>query len=168
MWRQDTENPDFLILKCNLKCNCRLQKLKQYTCTKTNWSSKNPRKGGIILSNQDDKGVRKHLIIQSRGRLWGIPKGSLKEGEDARQCALRELEEETAIKKKLSDITHEIKIKQSKYYYAENEECVNPGWTLGSDATGGGWCTTRCMKNWIANDLLKTTRVYSKVLDSIW
>ena len=166
MWVQDIENPNFLLLRCDEGCNCILRKIKKYESSHdSDWSSKNPKKGGIIL--QDENG--KHLVIQSRGRLWGIPKGSVKNGESDLQCAIRELKEETGMETSVQKITHHIKVDKSKYFYStsavDKRKIV---WNMESDATGGGWCTTQCMKKWKKKRLLRTTKVYSKVLDTIY
>lgn len=168
MWVQDSKNPKLLLLKCGEKCNCVLRKIKQYRSnTILDWSAKNPQKGGVILQD----GMGKHLVIQSRGRLWGVPKGSIKIGESVEQCAIRELKEETGLERSLTDLTHQIRVDKSIYYYStyklqKDERQV--AWNMESDATGGGWCTTQCMKKWKKKKALDTTKVYSKVLDTIY
>lgn len=51
--------------------------------------------GGVVLRVIDD---RQHvLLIRDPYQNWGLPKGHLEEGEDARAAALREVEEETGL-----------------------------------------------------------------------
>ena len=51
--------------------------------------------GGIVLRRTGD-GLRV-LVIRDPYRNWGLPKGHLEEGEDARQAAEREVREETGL-----------------------------------------------------------------------
>ena len=41
--------------------------------------------------------MKKILLVQSYGTLWGFPKGHSNQGETPFECALRELKEETGI-----------------------------------------------------------------------
>lgn len=59
--------------------------------------------GGIVEKNG------KYLMIHRKG-LWDIPKGKMDEGESSKECAAREVEEETRVKvrvgKKIGSIWH--------------------------------------------------------------
>ncbi len=57
---------------------------------------------GIIVKNQDGE----YLLLDRRTgiRAWAAPAGHLEEGEDPRQCAGRELEEETGLVISPSDL----------------------------------------------------------------
>ncbi|MFT3750568.1 MAG: NUDIX domain-containing protein [Agriterribacter sp.] len=49
--------------------------------------------GGLVKNEKGDS-----LMIFRRGK-WDLPKGKLEEGEDLEACAIREVEEETGLKK---------------------------------------------------------------------
>ena len=49
------------------------------------------KKSGIIYL---DRRKNKILLVQSRGNLWGFPKGTVKENEEFQECAIREFFEE--------------------------------------------------------------------------
>jgi 8-oxo-dGTP pyrophosphatase MutT (NUDIX family) len=51
--------------------------------------------GGVVLRWID--GEPAVLLIRDPYRNWGLPKGHLEEGEDARQAAVREVGEETGL-----------------------------------------------------------------------
>lgn len=48
--------------------------------------------GGVVLHPNGNI-----LIVQQRDGSWSLPKGKLKEGEDPREAALREIAEETGV-----------------------------------------------------------------------
>ena len=60
--------------KCNFIMTSYIGKNHKYI---TNNTVK--KKAGVILYN---KTLNKILIVQSRGNLWGFPKGSFNDGED--------------------------------------------------------------------------------------
>ncbi len=59
------------------------------------------KKAGVLIYNGK---TQKVLLIQSKGNFWGFPKGSLEIGEKVKDCALRELKEETGIELKSEDL----------------------------------------------------------------
>jgi 8-oxo-dGTP pyrophosphatase MutT (NUDIX family) len=40
---------------------------------------------------------QKILLVQSRGQMWGPPKGSIQPNEEPLECAIREVKEETGL-----------------------------------------------------------------------
>lgn len=48
--------------------------------------------GGFVQSND-------HVLLIFRRGKWDLPKGKLDEGEDLKQCAIREVQEETGLQK---------------------------------------------------------------------
>lgn len=68
--------------------------------------------GGVV-----DKGG-KILLIYRKGK-WDIPKGKLDKGESKRECAVREVEEETGVK-----VTIEKKINATWHTYITNKKYV--------------------------------------------
>lgn len=69
--------------------------------------------GGGVVMNEEDK----ILMIYRRGK-WDLPKGKRDDGEDMETCALREVREETGLKKlRLGD-----KICDTYHVYAQNRQ----------------------------------------------
>lgn len=70
--------------------------------------------GGLVMNDQQD-----YLFIKRLG-IWDLPKGKMEKGESRLECALREVEEETAVKnlkvlKKLKPTFH-IYLRKSRYF----------------------------------------------------
>ena len=64
--------------------------------------------GGLILNEDNDV-----LMIFRRG-FWDLPKGKLDEGETVEECAIREIREETGLKK--IELVKFITITQHEYF----------------------------------------------------
>ena len=67
--------------------------------------------GGGLVKNKEGE----YLMIFRKG-LWDLPKGKIEKGEDIKECALREVEEETGVKNlsldyKLGKTYHTYKLK---------------------------------------------------------
>ena len=135
---------------------CHLQKLKHFENSTNHGHFKNQRKAGIVLYNNI---TNKILIVQSRGNLWGLPKGSCNDNETIIECASRELFEETGIKI-TSDEIFDSKFKYRKshfrigtciYYYIERdmEENINLENVINekNDVSGIGWVGINCFQN---------------------
>ena len=54
--------------------------------------------GGVVLDRGTDGTTRVAVIHRPRYMDWSLPKGKLEEGEDWRDAALREVEEETGFR----------------------------------------------------------------------
>ena len=134
---------------------CNLQKLKHFENSTNHGHFKNQRKAGIVLFNNN---TNKILIVQSRGNLWGLPKGSCNNNETIIECASRELFEETGITITADEIA-ESKFKYKKshfrigtciYYYIERniEESINLEEVINekNDVSGIGWININCIK----------------------
>jgi 8-oxo-dGTP pyrophosphatase MutT (NUDIX family) len=52
-----------------------------------------PAAGGIVMNEKDE------ILIMYRRSKWDLPKGHLDKGESFEECALREVREETGLKK---------------------------------------------------------------------
>jgi ADP-ribose pyrophosphatase YjhB (NUDIX family) len=79
------------------------------------------RKAGALLHDPSSNSI---LLIQSRGNLWGPPKGTFKSGEYPRKCASRELLEETGINLHIPPHTRHTNIKnKSTYFYLKHSIC---------------------------------------------
>lgn len=53
---------------------------------------------GAIIFRRDNNNVLFLLIYSNRNKIWGFPKGHMEPGEDEKETALREIEEETGLK----------------------------------------------------------------------
>ena len=101
-----------------------------------------------------DKETRKILLVQSRGQLWGPPKGSIQNGETPQECAVREVKEETGIDIKEPDLNDSFTIKSKAIYYVMevnmNEYKVEPQHHVkDNDANGIGWFNVDCLNQLI-------------------
>jgi ADP-ribose pyrophosphatase YjhB (NUDIX family) len=115
-------------------------------------------KSGIIIHNPTTNHV---LIVQSRGNMWGFPKGSVEQGENFINCAIRELNEETGIniEEKDLDDTNAFRLNHYvNYYYVKTNNAYN---TIGindneyNDANGICWIKLDCLKELMINNQLK-------------
>lgn len=76
--------------------------------------------GGIVINEEG-----KVLLIKASSlkladvEYWGFPKGNVKEGENMKEAALREVKEETGVRAEIID-----KAGDSKYVYTRDEEKV--------------------------------------------
>lgn len=118
-------------------------------------------KAGVIIHNPT---LNKILIIQSRGNLWGFPKGSFNENEEFKDCALRELKEETGIvlddniidNSEYHDVNNSV-----RYYFVRSntdygnvnlqydKHCAN------NDVNGICWINIECLKELYLNNKIK-------------
>jgi hypothetical protein len=109
-------------------------------------------KAGVIIHNKKNNHV---LIIQSRGNLWGFPKGSMEENETFIECAKRELREETSINLDVSLLKCEYKLSNNvRYYYVDTEGDYDnleiPGGD-NNDASGMCWIDLGCLQDLFVN-----------------
>jgi 8-oxo-dGTP pyrophosphatase MutT (NUDIX family) len=138
-------------IDCNKGC-CSLKVFPYQDTTIINRPKR--QKAGVILHNPH---TNKILVIQSRGNLWGFPKGSFEEGETTRECAIRELFEETGIQITIDKLDNEYKVNDSVSYFYVEYPVIN---TLtikedkNNDATGIGWIIVDCFK-----DLIRTKKI---------
>ena len=128
-------------------------KVKPYTTPKFSFEKVHRRrkKAGVFIY---DPKTDKVLLIQSRGNFWGPPKGTLQFGESERQCAIREVKEETGLNISDDDFTKAAKIRNcSIYFYMEMDECdvTVQDHIPGNDANGIGWIKPDCLEKCIEN-----------------
>ena len=73
-------------------------------------------KGGAILH---DSKTNRILLVQSRGKLWGIPKGTKDNNETIEECSIREVKEETGLIIDSNNLKYftEVNNGRSKFYY---------------------------------------------------
>jgi ADP-ribose pyrophosphatase YjhB (NUDIX family) len=117
------------------------------------------KKAGIFII---DKDTGKLLVVQSRGNLWGIPKGSFKKGETSRECAIREVEEETGIEISMNQLDNNfLNIKNNAfYYYLElNEVPISIQTNLpDNDVNGISWIKVSCLVELVENGYIKLNK----------
>ncbi len=133
-------------------CCCKIQ-VKPYKEEKDPFEKVRRRRskaGAFIYDPKTDK----VLLVQSRGHLWGPPKGTLQYGESERQCAIREVKEETGLEISDDNFTRSVKIQnRAIYFYLEMDECevTVQDHIHGNDANGIGWIKPGCLKQCIEN-----------------
>ena len=102
----------------------------------------------------DDPIEDRVLLVQSRGRLWGCPKGTSNVDESIVHCAIREVKEETGLDIEEKDFKRVIKVQnKAVYYYIERPVCdVQIQNTVpDNDANGICWIKPTCLENGIRN-----------------
>lgn len=106
-----------------------------------------------------DKRNNKILLVQSRGQMWGPPKGSIQENENPLECAVREVKEETGIDIKEDDLSGSITIKAKALYYfldldMEQYPVEPQNHIKDNDANGIGWFNVDCL-----NELIESGKI---------
>lgn len=105
-----------------------------------------------------DKESKKILLVQSRGQMWGCPKGTIKDLESPLDCAIREVKEETGLdldEKMLIDYT--ILNSKVQYYFLEMKEnnVYIQSHILDNDANGIGWFNIDCLETLVKTGIIK-------------
>lgn len=139
-----------LVFRCSNKC-CTF-KIIPYTHGHNSYSlHRCAGKAGVVLHDiiQD-----KILIVQSRGNLWGPPKGTLKYGESHRNCAVREVKEETGLTISSESFTRAVNLpNRVVYFYMELQEIdvTVQNHINDNDANGIGWIKLKCLQQCVQN-----------------
>jgi ADP-ribose pyrophosphatase YjhB (NUDIX family) len=107
------------------------------------------KKSGVFIC---DPRTNKVLIVQSRGHLWGPPKGTMEDNETDSECAVREVMEETGLDISKESLTTSFAVyNKATYFYLEMKECdvsvqeKDPT----NDANGIGWIKVECLEKCI-------------------
>ena len=144
---------------------------KNWTDDWVETTQKIKKSGGFIYDGTDQKNI-KILLIQSRGQLWGSPKGSMNDGETVLECAKREVKEESGIEIVDDNILGSIIVKNKAMYYIVNmqEMEVFPQTNVeDNDANGIGWFNVNCLINLIKYSKIKVNQhlriLVKKILD---
>ena len=135
------------------KCEngCCMIKISPYTHNLFQKTVHSHNKAGVFIY---DPNTDKVLIVQSRGQLWGPPKGTLEIGETDRVCAIREVKEETGLDISDKDFTRAITINnRATYYYLERPECEVQvqDHIHNNDVNGIGWIKLDCLEKCVQN-----------------
>ena len=114
--------------------------------------------GGVLIYNG------RVLIVQSRGKKWGFPKGGLERGENALQCTEREVHEETSFNIRFSDDDPKVKYNDTTLYvkHLQNEPPEIDMLYLktpGNDCTGIGWIRLTCLKRLVKSQDCEVIRL---------
>lgn len=146
------------IYKCLSKC-CNIY-ISEYKHVKdSNEKFRNRRKkAGFFIYDPESKKI---LLVQSRGHLWGPPKGTKNLDETELECAIRELKEETGYEIQNKKITKYINIcNRAIYFYMEmKEEKVQIQKNVyGNDANGVCWIKLDCLEKCILNGNISITQ----------
>lgn len=114
------------------------------------------RKAGVCIYNSVRGSL---LIVQSRGKLWGFPKGTIEHNEEPINCALREVNEEANIELKPTDLNENVTIKKSVYYFYDTlyeiGSLPEDAGSKENDVTGISWIKINCLYDLITNKDLK-------------
>jgi ADP-ribose pyrophosphatase YjhB (NUDIX family) len=121
-------------------------------------------KAGIFIYDSLKERI---LLVQSRGNLWGCPKGTLNKNETVAVGAAREVQEETGIKVDPASLLCPLRpTDNSSYFYLEL-----PGGCLpvvqryeGNDANAVAWISQSCLKKLIKEKRIKLTFHTRKLL----
>ena len=136
------------VYHCNTGC-C-IVKIKTYT-PHPRYFNRNYRKAGVFIYDPKKDSV---LLVQSRGHLWGPPKGTLNIGESPQDCAVREVKEETGLNILAKNFTKYVKIRnRAIYYYLEMDSCeIKVQDTIeDNDANGITWIKLSCLEQAVFN-----------------
>jgi len=151
------------VVLCDDKC-CRLT-ITPYQQVGNYIFRKNARKAGIFIYDPVEKRV---LLVQSRGHLWGPPKGSMELNENIQNCAIRETKEETGLIITESQFISNMRISRAVYFYVNISMCdVNVQDWNGNDANGIAWIKLDCLKKLMKNETIRLNRHCVKLLSNI-
>jgi len=150
----------------NCKNGCCTYEIRPYD--RCEFTPRNKYKAGVFIF---DKNLNKILLVQSRGNLWGSPKGSIESNESIIECAQREVFEETGISithsRGASDPVHgsisdssKFIFNNSHYFYCNLSQCpISLDTPMISndinDASGIGWFSIPCLLNLIESEQIQ-------------
>jgi len=114
------------------------------------------RKAGALIYDPQTNHI---LLVQSRGHLWGPPKGTIDQGESEMECSIREVKEETGLDITSEEISKGTNINDKAiYYYIEKPVSqVDIQDTLDNDANGICWIKIKCLADCINNGNISVT-----------
>jgi 8-oxo-dGTP pyrophosphatase MutT (NUDIX family) len=120
--------------------------------------------GSFIYDSESNK----ILLVQSRGQMWGCPKGSIKDLENTIDCAIREVKEETGIEldeKQLSESRYLIINSKALYYFVQMKEndVFIQNQIIDNDANGIGWFNIDCLEELVKDGVININQ-HSRIL----
>ena len=140
------------LLKC--ECGeCEIDSSRYKPSWEVKTTNQRKRKAGVFIYDPETSRI---VLVQSRGNLWGCPKGSLKDSETFKNGAVREVKEETglAINPQSLEIHHSINSSIKYFYFEMKYKEVKVQKLPGNDANAVGWFNIKCLEN-----LLKTRKM---------
>jgi len=147
---------------CNFKITPYNQLFVSHGDTSKFCPSKIIKAGSFVI----DKTHTKILLVQSRGKMWGPPKGTIQEGETHQDCAVREVFEETGMTLSPNMFLGETIVKNRAIYYTTeiSEFEVTPqNHIKDNDANGIGWFSIDCLQHLISEKLININQ-HTKIL----
>ncbi len=106
------------------------------------------KKAGIFIIEPGGK----ILLVQSKGNLWGCPKGTMKSSETDLECAIREVKEETGISidpevLRASPRFNNYRTRATYFRMVLPHQAVEVQTQISdNDANGIGWIYPRCLQ----------------------
>lgn len=88
---------------------------------KKDYSIKKQVVAGFVIFRRASQGI-KFLLLYRRGRYWNFPKGHFEVGETSLDAALREVEEETDLKKTDLRIVPNFRVYERFHFYTNEEK----------------------------------------------
>jgi 8-oxo-dGTP pyrophosphatase MutT (NUDIX family) len=139
---------------------CCVVKIRKYTKQRNPFYKirRKGRKAGAFIY---DPKTNKVLLVQSRGHLWGPPKGTLNYAETESNCAIREVKEETGLSILTEDFKNSTAIKsRAMYFYVEKDECdvKVQSYITDNDANGISWIKVDCLQECIERGNISVTQ----------
>jgi ADP-ribose pyrophosphatase YjhB (NUDIX family) len=151
----------------NCKNGCCDIHTKPYKNTSKNTKTGNRTyKAGVMIYDPSNDSV---LLVQSRGNLWGHPKGSMENHETYIECALREVKEETGLKLTHIDLTGHVKFNSKvMYFYHERKSGfveVQPDINgEANDANGITWIKMGCLMDCVLSGKISLSYQARRIL----
>jgi 8-oxo-dGTP pyrophosphatase MutT (NUDIX family) len=129
-----------------MSCNCYITSWA-YSNKKIDYKFKyNKKKAGGILKHKN-----RLLLVQSRGNMWGFPKGSLELNESMLDCALREVQEETSLLIPFTENDKKYYINDTVFFYKNLEDAPSINHQKikkikNNDCSGIAWINLECLE----------------------
>jgi ADP-ribose pyrophosphatase YjhB (NUDIX family) len=149
-------------INCRFGC-CKLQ-TSPYICTDTTSNHERYIKAGGLLFDHLEDCI---LLVQSRGNLWGVPKGTLNENESPSEGAIREIKEETGLEINEGRLNTFIVLGETcTYYFIPHSKCEVSIQTdvIDNDANSIGWVKLNCLKTMIVDNKIRLTKHTKTIL----
>ena len=142
------------IFDCCKGC-CKIEVVQYTSSIKKMTKRKSNKKAGIFIYDYISGKV---LLVQSRGNLWGVAKGTFEHNETSIQCAIREVKEETGLEICQSKLKKMYIINDNAFYYLLNMKEIDveiQSNVEDNDVNGIGWIKIECLKELIKIGTIK-------------